>query len=68
MQKVLIRLDRAKSVQIIADFKLRRTEWMQFDSLADFLNPNDPIRTIEGYPAPAPAPAPKRALLLAQNP
>jgi len=40
----------------------RRTEWMQFDSLANFLNPNDPTRTIEGHPAP------KRALLLAQKP
>jgi len=40
----------------------RRTEWMQFDSLANFLNPTDPTRTIEGYPAP------KRALLLAQKP
>jgi len=40
----------------------RRTEWMQFASLADFLNPDDPNRTIEGYPAP------KRALLVAQKP
>jgi len=39
----------------------RRTEWMQFDSLADFLNPNDSSRTIEGYPAP------QRAMLLAQK-
>lgn len=30
----------------------RSTEWMQFESLADFLDPADPGRTIEGHPAP----------------
>lgn len=30
----------------------RSTEWMTFDSLSDFLDPNDPTKTIEGYPAP----------------
>lgn len=30
----------------------RSTEWMRFESLADFLDPNDHSRTIEGYPAP----------------
>ncbi len=30
----------------------RATEWMQFESLADFLDPNDPSKTIEGYPSP----------------
>lgn len=30
----------------------RRTEWMQFESLADFLDPADPSRTVEGHPAP----------------
>ena len=30
----------------------RRTEWMQFESLADFLDPEDSNKTIEGYPAP----------------
>ncbi|MFA5627285.1 MAG: tRNA 5-methoxyuridine(34)/uridine 5-oxyacetic acid(34) synthase CmoB [Thiohalomonadaceae bacterium] len=30
----------------------RRTEWMQFESLSDFLDPHDPSRTIEGHPAP----------------
>jgi len=30
----------------------RSTEWMQFHSLADFLDPADPSKTIEGYPAP----------------
>ncbi len=30
----------------------RQTEWMTFDSLAEFLDPNDASKTIEGYPAP----------------
>ncbi|WP_111979191.1 tRNA 5-methoxyuridine(34)/uridine 5-oxyacetic acid(34) synthase CmoB [Algibacillus agarilyticus] len=30
----------------------RKTEWMENESLADFLDPNDPTLTIEGYPAP----------------
>jgi len=30
----------------------RTTEWMTFQSLADFLNPADHGQTVEGYPAP----------------
>jgi tRNA (mo5U34)-methyltransferase len=30
----------------------RRTAWMRFESLADFLDAADPSRTVEGYPAP----------------
>lgn len=30
----------------------RSTPWMRFESLADFLDPTDPGKTIEGYPAP----------------
>ncbi|MDT8376719.1 MAG: tRNA 5-methoxyuridine(34)/uridine 5-oxyacetic acid(34) synthase CmoB [Mariprofundaceae bacterium] len=30
----------------------RATEWMQFESLPDFLDPGSCSRTIEGYPAP----------------
>ncbi len=30
----------------------RRTEWMTFESLQDFLDPADRTRTIEGHPAP----------------
>lgn len=30
----------------------RATKWMQFESLADFLDPNDKNLTIEGYSAP----------------
>ncbi|MBB5322075.1 tRNA 5-methoxyuridine(34)/uridine 5-oxyacetic acid(34) synthase CmoB [Marinobacter oulmenensis] len=40
----------------------RRTDWMRFNSLADFLDPDDPGKTIEGYPGP------KRATLIAEKP
>ncbi len=40
----------------------RSTEWMTNESLSDFLDPNDPTKTAEGYPAP------KRAVLIAVNP
>lgn len=40
----------------------RSTEWMVFQSLKDFLDPNDPTKTVEGHPAP------KRAVLLAEKP
>jgi len=30
----------------------RKTDWMSFESLSDFLDPEDPTKTIEGYPAP----------------
>ncbi|MEJ2308949.1 MAG: tRNA 5-methoxyuridine(34)/uridine 5-oxyacetic acid(34) synthase CmoB [Gammaproteobacteria bacterium] len=30
----------------------RSTEWMQFDSLPDFLDPDDRSQTLEGYPSP----------------
>lgn len=39
----------------------RSTEWMTFDSLPKFLDPEDPALTIEGYPAPL------RATLLARR-
>lgn len=37
----------------------RRTDWMQYESLGDFLDPNNPALTVEGYPAP------RRAILIA---
>lgn len=30
----------------------RATDWMKFQSLKDFLDPNDPTKTAEGHPAP----------------
>lgn len=30
----------------------RPTEWMRFESLVDYIDPDDPTKTIEGYPTP----------------
>ena len=30
----------------------RSTEWMTFESLAQALDPDDPSKTVEGWPAP----------------
>jgi tRNA (mo5U34)-methyltransferase len=30
----------------------RRTEWMEFESYDDFIDPDNPALTVEGYPAP----------------
>ncbi len=30
----------------------RRTPWMHFESLADYLDPDNPTKTVEGHPAP----------------
>lgn len=40
----------------------RSTEWMTFHSLANFLDPQDASRTVEGYPAP------RRAIVCAWAP
>ncbi|MGL4860388.1 MAG: tRNA 5-methoxyuridine(34)/uridine 5-oxyacetic acid(34) synthase CmoB [Enterobacteriaceae bacterium] len=39
----------------------RATDWMTSDSLPDFLHPEDPGKTIEGYPAPV------RAVVIARR-
>lgn len=39
----------------------RKTDWIDTESLEDFLDPNDPSKTIEGYPAP------KRAIFIAHS-
>lgn len=40
----------------------RATPWMRFESLTDFLDPQHPDHTIEGYPAP------RRAIFVANRP
>ncbi|MCK3654363.1 tRNA 5-methoxyuridine(34) synthase CmoB [Pasteurellaceae bacterium Macca] len=40
----------------------RKTDWLENESLADFLDPTDASKTIEGYPAP------QRAVIIARNP
>ncbi|HSJ47948.1 MAG TPA: tRNA 5-methoxyuridine(34)/uridine 5-oxyacetic acid(34) synthase CmoB, partial [Gammaproteobacteria bacterium] len=39
----------------------RGTDWMRFESLAQCLDPDDPAKTVEGYPAP------RRAILVARK-
>lgn len=46
--------------ETFAEKEQRSTEWMTFLSLNDFLDPNDPTKTVEGLPAP------KRAVYIAQ--
>jgi len=46
-----------KNIEVFFEQKLefeeqRPTEWMTWQSLEDFLDPSDPTKTIEGYPAP----------------
>jgi tRNA (mo5U34)-methyltransferase len=38
----------------------RKTDWIQTESLKNFLDPDDPLKTVEGYPAPV------RAVFLAR--
>lgn len=51
---------RVVDVSLTTSEEQRATPWMRFQSLADFLDPQDPLRTIEGYPAP------RRAILIAR--
>ncbi|MDD5728090.1 MAG: tRNA 5-methoxyuridine(34)/uridine 5-oxyacetic acid(34) synthase CmoB [Victivallales bacterium] len=37
----------------------RTTDWMRWESLRDYLDPHDPEKTVEGYPAP------RRAIIIA---
>ena len=52
---------RCVDVAVTSTDEQRKTEWMTYHSLADFLDSNDPTKTIEGYPAPI------RATLIAKK-
>ncbi|MND58770.1 tRNA (mo5U34)-methyltransferase [compost metagenome] len=52
---------RCVDVSITSIEEQRSTEWMRYQSLSDFLDPNDHSRTIEGLPAPM------RAVLVARK-
>jgi tRNA (mo5U34)-methyltransferase len=43
---------RCVDVTLTTPDEQRRTDWMQFQSLQDYLDPKDPSKTVEGYPAP----------------
>ena len=48
-------------VSLTTEVEQRRTPWMTNESLKDFLDPGNPSKTVEGYPAP------KRVLLKARR-
>lgn len=50
---------RCVDVAVTSTEEQRKTEWMTYQSLSDFLDPTDASKTIEGYSAP------KRATLIA---
>lgn len=52
---------RCVDVAITTPEEQRKTDWLENESLIDFLDPNDHSKTIEGYPAP------KRAVILANK-
>ena len=52
---------RCVDVSVTSLEEQRSTDWMRYQSLQDFLDPNDPTRTVEGLPAP------RRATLLARK-
>ena len=52
---------RTVDVTVTSTDEQRRTDWMQFQSLADFLDPDNPALTREGHPAPT------RAIVLATH-
>ena len=49
-------------VTVTSTQEQRSTEWMQFHSLKNFLDPKDSNKSIEGYPAP------RRAIVTARTP
>jgi tRNA (mo5U34)-methyltransferase len=61
LERTGFRNGRVVDVSVTTTDEQRQTDWMRFQSLVDFLHPNDPKRTIEGYPGP------KRATLIAQK-
>ncbi|WP_028240074.1 tRNA 5-methoxyuridine(34)/uridine 5-oxyacetic acid(34) synthase CmoB [Stutzerimonas azotifigens] len=53
---------RCVDVSLTSVEEQRSTEWMRYQSLPDFLDPQDRSRTVEGLPAP------RRAVMLARKP
>ncbi|MDP5029143.1 tRNA 5-methoxyuridine(34)/uridine 5-oxyacetic acid(34) synthase CmoB [Paraglaciecola sp.] len=61
MQRVGFKNIRVVDVALTTTEEQRKTQWMESLSLADFMDPNDARRTIEGHPAPL------RAVLIAES-
>ncbi|MFO7604631.1 MAG: tRNA 5-methoxyuridine(34)/uridine 5-oxyacetic acid(34) synthase CmoB [Gammaproteobacteria bacterium] len=62
LQRTGYRNIRVVDINVTTLEEQRSTAWMRFESLADFLDPLDRHRTVEGYPAP------RRAVVLAEAP
>ncbi|MCX4186266.1 tRNA 5-methoxyuridine(34)/uridine 5-oxyacetic acid(34) synthase CmoB [Methylophaga sp. OBS4] len=62
MRKCGFRDVRCVDINVTSVEEQRRTEWMTFESLQDYLDPADITKTIEGYPAP------KRGVFIATAP
>lgn len=60
LEKVGFRNPRVVDVNQTTTEEQQATEWMTFHSLGNFLDPEDPGKTVEGYPAP------RRAILVAE--
>lgn len=52
---------RCVDIDVTSTDEQRATSWMDYHSLADFLDPNDASKTVEGYPRP------KRAVMIAKK-
>ncbi|WFF38170.1 tRNA 5-methoxyuridine(34)/uridine 5-oxyacetic acid(34) synthase CmoB [Moraxella nasibovis] len=52
---------RCVDIDVTSTDEQRATAWMDYHSLADFLDPNDDGKTVEGYPRP------KRAVMIAKK-
>lgn len=61
LEKAGFRQVRCVDVAVTSLLEQRKTEWLENESLIDFLDPQDHGKTIEGYPAP------KRAVILANK-
>nr|WP_317200530.1 tRNA 5-methoxyuridine(34)/uridine 5-oxyacetic acid(34) synthase CmoB [uncultured Psychrobacter sp.] len=61
LEKAGFREVRCVDVDVTTTAEQRATKWMTYQSLADFLDPNDRAKTLEGYPAPM------RATLIAKK-
>ncbi|MCP4285561.1 MAG: tRNA 5-methoxyuridine(34)/uridine 5-oxyacetic acid(34) synthase CmoB [Gammaproteobacteria bacterium] len=59
LQRCGFRDVRIIDISVTTTEEQQATEWMQFESLVDYLDTSDPSKTIEGYPAP------KRAIICA---
>jgi tRNA (mo5U34)-methyltransferase len=53
---------RCVDVDVTSTDEQRKTDWMDYQSLSDFLDPKDSSKTIEGYQRPT------RAVMIAKRP